>query len=121
MVEAGNHVEPAERLRRGQPSGLSDDGAVVVDAREGRNRLVRPAVVDDELAAIRCKRAQVRVGRVVNSAELFELLVHFGGERHGAQRELARGILQERHFVQDRPDRFPPRSCRRAQQRPPPA
>ena len=35
----------------------NNDGPVIVDAREGRNRLVRPAMVDDEFAAIGCKRA----------------------------------------------------------------
>ena len=76
VIETGNHIEPAEGLRRGQPARLSDDGAVIVEASEGRNRLVRPAMVDDELAAIGGKRAQVRVGRIVDPAELLELLVH---------------------------------------------
>src|SRR5580700_11759165 len=57
VVETRNHVEPAEGLRCGQATRLAYDRAIIVDAREGRNRLVGPAMVDDELAAIGGKRA----------------------------------------------------------------
>jgi hypothetical protein len=67
MVETWNHVQAAERLRGRQASRLADHCAVVVDAREWRNRLVRPAMINNNLSAVSAKGVQIGVGSIVDA------------------------------------------------------
>ena len=99
VIEAGDRIRSAEGPRGGQPSRLIRHGPISSMVAKA-DRLIRPALVDDDLAAVSAKGAEVRVGRVVDPAELLEPLVPRGGERDAAQGVLARRVGPGCHVVE---------------------